>query len=577
MTKKRLVKRVVALAATAMMLVGMVIPAMADSTLANSGTITVHKYSGNQEGIVDNYTGSKLTGSDLPSANGFVALKDAEFTLYKVNDLKPVMDKIKAGATITKTVVVEGAPGSAPSVKYTFSDSSELTQPTTIVTMAGLTNPATTSAAGEIVFGNNNLADGVYVLVETNTPKDHYTAAPSIIRLPLTNEEGKHNYDVHVYPKNVISSDPAKKDIDGVKQPVSTNNLIDFELKAKFISDTVKNVKDLRAGEAVTGTYGAASITEKFNAYFALQTSPAVTAYWLNANGTLSTRALLPAEYQVGALTGADGDGAGGQFTVTLTQAGIDKAILGNEVGFGITLRAKYVGAPSVAQGEAANRVTNTMDAYIEAAADGPGDGTTTTDDTYLPSIAIKVENETSSGDPLGGVTFGLSKVPVPRVNLDPNKTMNDYTDQEKAWIREDYVLGLDGEPLIEVTDNDGLLIFSNLNGYDNDEGATFYLKQLETVPGFKLKIPAIEVNFKDREGYKADNPDWFDGDDWKENAYVLETVTVTNYELGEDDGEEPGFSLPLTGGAGTVAFTIAGILVMLGAAVLIVKRKKVA
>ena len=566
MTKKRIAKRFMALVATAMLMVGMVIPAMASSvTYANTGTITVHKYSGNQEGVIPNNTGSMLDPDDAdhPLKNGYKALEGAEFTLYKVDNLDDVMAKLRDNKTITSTAVVPGEP---PSVKYTFSDGSEITEVTSEI------DSGVTTAAGLIQFGAGDLLDGVYVLVETDTPEDHYTAAPSIIRLPLTNEDGEYNYDVHVYPKNVINSEPAKKDIVGVTKPVSTNDVIRFELKAKFLSDTVKNVKDLRAGEGPY-TYGAASITETFNTYFALEASPAVGVYWLDADGNITTSALATTDYTISTLP----TGAGGSFTVTLKEEGIDAAIDGNKVGFGVTLSAKYVGGSSVDKGDTANRITNPMRAYVEAATDGPGGGTTTTDTAYVPSIAIKVVNEKSNNDPLPGVTFALATVPVPRVNLEPGKPLASYTTTEQGWIEEDYVIGANGEPLVEVTDGNGLILYSNLNGYDNDEGATFYLKQLETVPGFKLRIPAIEVKFKDKDGYEADHSDWFDASgNWLEGAYVLETVTVINYELDEEGGgEEPGFSLPLTGGAGTVIFTVAGILVMLGAAVLIVRKRK--
>ena len=566
MTKKRLVKRVVALAATAMMMVGMFVPAMAspDPSRANTGTITVHKYAGAEESSVSNLTGKELetTDADHPLNNNYTALEGAEFTLYKVSNLDPVMAKLRAGETITASVVL---PGATPSVRYTFSDSSVLTQGTTLI------NTAITSSLGVIKFGNNNLLDGVYVLVETETPEGYATATPSIVRLPLTDEDGQYNYDVHVYPKNVINTDIAVKDIVGVQRPVSVNDIVGFELKAKFLSDTVKTADDLRDGT----TYGAARIMESFYTYWSLQNTPnPVRAYWLAADGTIDTTAPLTSTDIT--YTTLPYNGTGGSFTASLTTTGIDSAIAGGKVGFGITFTAKYLGGASVAQGETANRPKNNMTAHIRAASEAPGGGTDTPATVHAPAIAIKVVNVTSSSAPLPGVTFALAKVPVPRIDLVPGQPLSAYSSADQAIIRADYVIGEDGEPLVEVTGTDGLILFSNLPDYSNTTGATFYLKQLETVGGYKLRIPSIQVNFKDRAGYKADHPEWFDSaDGWKEGAYVLETVTVKNYGLNEEGGEEPGFSLPLTGGAGTIAFTVAGIIVMLGAALLIVRKHK--
>ena len=565
MTKKRLVKKVVALVATAMMLVGMAIPAMADVTNADTGTITVHKYAGNQEGVIPNTTGSEIDPDDNahPLKNGYTALAGAEFTLYKVNSLTGVTAKLKTGATITSTVVVPGAP---PSVKYTFSDGDDITEATTAV------GTDTTVASGQVVFGSGNLLDGVYVLVETSTPTGYNPAAPSIIRLPLTDASGNYNYDVHVYPKNVSNTNIVKKDIAGVTKPVTKNDIINFELKAKFLSDTVNGVGDLRNGSV----YGSAVITETFSSYFDLEETPGVKAYWLDTAGEIDTTAPIAAAHvTISTLP----TGAGGSFTATLSTLGIDYAITNNKAGFGLTLSAKYIGAPSAAAGDAANRIENTMNAKILKAGEADPDPTDPgpEDKTFVPSISIKVDKDQSSGAALPGVTFALAKVAVPRVNLEAGKALASYPALDIPKIEADYVLNAAGEPLIAVTDGNGFVLFSNLDGYSNSTGATFYLKELATVAGYRLRVPSIEVNFKTQAQYIISNDEWFDdSDNWLENANVTETATVINYKLEEPGGgEEPGFSLPLTGGAGTIAFTVAGIVLMLGAAVLIVRKRK--
>ena len=566
MTKKRLMNKVVALAAMATMLLSMAMPAMAAPTLADTGTITVHKYAGHRGGVIENTTGEELGAGDTnhPLNNGFTALPGAEFTLYKVDDLDGVMDKLRDGETITATEVVAGDP---PSVKYTFSDGDVLTESTTAVA------DDITDTDGKIVFGNDDLEDGVYVLVETDTPTGYRTAAPSIIRLPLTNSTGDYNYNVHVYPKNIDDTNIAKKDVEGVLKPVSKNDVINFELKAKFLSDTVSSVDDLRNDEVSPAEYGVARITETFSAYFQADTGIGAAAFWLKADGTIDPLAPIAAsDITIGALPAA----AGGSFSATLTDAGIDTAIAGGKIGFGITVSAKYLGDASADTGADPDRLTNKMTSYIEGAKDGPGGGEEEEDETYVPSISIKVNKEQSDGSPLEDVVFALATVAVPRVNLVPGQALSAYEPGEITLIEAEYVLGADGEPLMATTDSDGNVLFSNLNGYDNDTGATFYLKELKTVDGYKLRVPAIEVNFKNKAGY-ASRTEWFDGaGNWAEGANVVETATIVNYKLEEPGGgEEPGFNLPLTGGAGTIAFTVAGILVMLGAAVLIVKKKK--
>ena len=566
MTKKKLITKVVAFATAAMMLVGMAIPAMA-GTNPNTGDITVHKYAGLVGSSVANNTGTELNTGDAnhPLNNNYTALGGAGFTLYKVDDLTAVMAKLKAGATITSTVVV---PGTEPEVKYTFSDSTTLTEETTVVGAE-----ETTTAAGIAKFGDNSLADGVYVLVETTTPTGYNTAAPSIIRLPLTDAAGKANYNVHVYPKNISDVDVVNKDVVGVTKPIEKDDIIAFELKAKFLSDTVNNVDDLRDGT----DYGIARITETFNTYFTYQSSPGVKVYWLDSAGEIDTTApIATSDYEITAVP----TGAGGSFSVTLKPAAIDIAIgtssaTDNKVGFGITVSAKYTGGASAAQGGTPSRAENTMSALILEA---NGDPTTPPVDnkTYAPAIAIKVAKTKSDDSALANVTFALAKTATPAINLEANKMSPSDYGADAATVTANYYIGADGNILMAKTDTSGFLVFSNLTGYNDTNGATFYLKEVETATGFQLKSSTIEVKFQKKSDYATAHPTWVDGSgNWTENANILETANIKNYRLDEKDPTEPGFSLPLTGGAGTIAFTVAGIVLMLGAALLIVRKRK--
>ena len=570
MTKKKLITKVVAFATAAMMLVGMAIPAMAAPTYPNTGTITVHKYAGLVGSSIANNTGVELNTSDAkhPVNNNYTALEDAGFTLYKVDDLSPVMAAIKDGEVITKTEVIETS-GYAPSVKYTLDGGTVSTRATTEHIAEQLTDNT-----GKTVFGAGDLPDGVYVLVETDTPTGYNTAAPSIIRLPLTDAAGKANYDVHVYPKNVSDVDVVRKDIANLDAPVKKDDIIAFDLKTKFLSDTVNNVDDLRSADGTV--YGTAKILETFNSYFEYQASPGVKVYWLGANGKLSTIELATGERTIDTskLT------SDGQITVSLTEAGIDEAIAEGYIGFGFTVSAKYTGGASAAAGATPSRVENTMNAKILKAGEtdptpeDPGPG----DTTYVPSISIKVAKTDTADAALAGVTFALATSATPTINLVPGQAFSAYTSADQAKIRASYVLDDDDEILMATTDGTGFVLFSNLVGYTNASGAKFYLKEVATATNYQLKSAVIEVNFKTKALYEADatKAAWFDASGkWTEAANITETANITNYRLDEKDPDEPGFSLPLTGGAGTIAFTVAGIVLMLGAALLIVRKRK--
>ena len=573
MTKKRITKRIVALAAAAMMLVGMIVPATA-APGNPEGSITVYKYSGNKKGTIANNTGEAInTATETAlAADGFTRLNGAEFTLYRANATgSNSIATVSAAITATNKIVSQEIDDSVtpPVIEFTMTDTSVITVNTTYYddqTTAGVA-----PNDGIAVFGSANIPDGHYVLVETDTPSGYDPAESSLIRLPLTKADGTLNYDVHVYPKNVSNTDLAKKDMNGVLRPVENGDVVPFELKAKFA--LIGSAAKLTDGT----NYGSASIKEELNNYFAAVPA-SVKVYWLNADGSITqvpANELATSEYTISpAVTTTPG----ADFTVSLTNAGMLAAATADATGFGVVFNATYVGYP-IAEADAANALTNKMVAAMESY---DGEDEEEEDETYIPSISIQVDKIKSDGTELEDVIFALSKVAVPKVNLDPtNPPLSSYSASEQADIIAEYVL--DGpaanpasRPLMAATDSNGNVTFAHLEGYNDSTGATFYLKEVATVAGYKLKVETIKVDFADKATYQGANSSWFDvSGNWTENAVVVEGAEITNYLLTEEDPDEPGFSLPLTGGAGTMMFTIAGIVLMLGAAVLIVKGKK--
>ena len=382
-----------------------------------------------------------------------------------------------------------------------------------------------------------------------------------MIKLPHTDGAGNHNFDVHVYPKNVSNTDLALKDVAGDQKPVSKNENLVFEMKAKFRNNVagvnqVNSVDDLRAGTAGSYTYGTASITDTLNPYFVLKDNNLdnIKVYWLDMSSNFETTELLRGtDYTV--------TGTAPTYVIALTPVGIDKAIaLGNKTGFGVKLEATYVGFPSGNTG-APTTLTNKMTADMKPADFDPDEPyTPEEDDVYVPSISIIVnKTKQADGTPLAGVEFALA-------------TRANPTDDSH------FVQGASG--ILKATSgSDGVLRFSNLDGYTDADGAEFWLVETKTVAGYQLKVVPIKVTFKNKAGYLADTDVrnvYFDADGkWLEDTKVITTADVTNALLTETDEDEPGFSLPLTGGAGTIMFTAIGMVVMLGAAVLYLKTKK--
>ena len=336
MTKKRITKRVVALAAAAMMLVGMVVPAVAAP--GDQGTITVHKYSGNNASITQNNTGEALSAAELADLTtaGYTALPGARFTLYQAvaADILAINNTITTTPGLTVVDRVIDTTGATPVIKFELSNSTVVNVNTT-----QYGTEQTTDAAGEATFGSADLPNGWYVLVETFTPADHTGAEPSLIQMPLTDTNGDPNYDVHVYPKNVSTTGIVKKDMGDVAKPVENGDVLDFDLKLRFKNaETNPAFKVDSAQDFVNDAqdaFGIARITEYLSNVYFEYVQNSIAVYWLDSAGEVdTTRPLASTEYTI---TGLPAAGVkGGTIVVELNQAGLKAAKAGHEVGFGI-------------------------------------------------------------------------------------------------------------------------------------------------------------------------------------------------------------------------------------------------
>ena len=545
MTKARITKRTVAIATTMLMLALMVVPAFA----AADGKVTVHKLAGNSlSGATPNDTGEVQV---IPP--GFTPLPGAGFTMYHLPDadVTDVINAATGGVTFVNHVV--NATTLPPSVTWTLSDSTTHTVTAVPVTWGA---EGLTDAAGELVFDGGNPAgvipDGWYVLVETTTPSGHITSVPSLIQMPMTLSAasgGGPNHDVHVYPKNITSSGIANKDMDGVLKPVANGDEMNFDLKSLFSSSSVSAASDLRLTAAPTSNasdYGTATIEERFNVYFEqVGTNANIAVHWLDGSGDLTGTALTEGTHYTITRTPAVPNTSGEVIAVTLTREGIDKAIDDNAPGFGFRLRAKYTGAPTAGTGTAAP-VTNIVASHMTAPLTTPQPPIIIP--VHIPTISVTATKVDENNAPLAGAEFKIATVAV---NPQPADFLKDASNND----------------LVVTTDATGVFSFNNLPGYTNAAGATYYLHETITPAGYNGGT-VKSVIWDNKVDHQTAVPTDFDAaGNWAEDINLVKLVTIQNTLIGTTNPNSPGFSLPLTGGAGTLLFTAIGIIVMLGAA----------
>lgn len=185
--------------------------------IGQKGSITIHKYvhaKDEQGSIVPGQagTGQEITG-DVPG--GGSPLAGVTFTIYKVKGSDYIEDLYSGSAT------GEELPKTADAIKEKYGIEEE-TDPNNIkasgrwiVTENGIgsdifatAQSVTTDANGVAAF--QNLAVGIYLVVESDSPDTVSAAAdPFLVSVPMTVDNSKWLYDVHVYPKNetVVSGD----------------------------------------------------------------------------------------------------------------------------------------------------------------------------------------------------------------------------------------------------------------------------------------------------------------------------------------------------------------------------------
>jgi len=618
MRRMKSAKRIVALLATTIMLIGMLIPVSAsglDASQPNEGTITVHKYERNTQPTahLDNiFSGEKLDTAITDTLGN--PLENAGFTLFKLD--MTAVEAVLASDSADSITGYEVDETAAPIYKVIFSFATAADVAVTVVDPADVVNAATgladgsglevmTDSNGIATWGNDNLLDGSYLLVETTVPAGYTQAASCVIRTPLTLNDGSDvNRDVHVYPKNLIEGNIVNKEVDALLQVINTNDIVPFKITTYFKNgldkndpaeapDAVESVSDLRSGAGTPGDpyrYGGFKVLDTLEAYFnftdtavvsgtpvgALSGNSDLDVYLVDAGGTRITGAnalVAGTDYTISGIT-VGTYGQTGTIEIKLEAPGIDKAIAALADSLVVTFDAHYIGGVTADEGTTATTIKNTADAEMY-----PNGGTTPEipeDEVYLPKAAIQIDKIDEEGNPFEDAEFALARVVAPTISFsEADWAANNYSAAQKTTLLSEYVCDVSGKPVTAITDATGNIIFNNVPY--TDAGATYYLKELSTQGGYELPVSTIRVYLPSKveidtdPAYVAYNGLLDNEGNWIEGALLRITAEVENFPQGTSND----FSLPLTGGFGTIIFTLSGIVLMAGAVALYLNSKK--
>lgn len=212
-----------------------------------------------------------------------------------------------------------------------------------------------------------------------------------------------------------------------------------------------------------------------------------------------------------------------------------------------------------------------------------PGTTTNTIEDSaVMYSFGIKVKKTTEDGTtPLQGVVFDLYREAktgeTPIVNAETVKKAG--LDSTKSWILVKSGLTTDASGIIDTSDSNNATNYTH--GLANGD---YYLVETKTVKGYNLLTKPVEVKLNVTATTTWQKTNVYDASG---NLVKHGTVTSTTFTNANGDATKTelavakvvnrkGFTLPVTGGFGTLLFSGIGVLLVLaGVGVLFSLKKK--
>lgn len=530
MKKRNLLKRIAAIAMSAAMVLGMASAVSAAEPSSNylptidanqKGSLTIVKMKTGSSDAAPEYIQNvtfkyaQIGGFDISkeNVNGFTIENPTLESLLKRNGLKPI--------GMSTPNIYDGKAIQDALKNAINSESLE-----DIKNFATSTMPQT-NAQGATTVRDLNL--GIYLVVETDAPAQVTKKAdPFIVSIPIldTNEDGTQgwNYNVVAKPKNdyIGVPSPEKKITDEDGNPLNDpSSMINQDVYFE-ISSTLPEI----AGEL-----------EKFN--FVDTVSAGLTLYNQPDYGI--------EKVQVGK---TEGDTiqwdtsttiqhteslSGSQLTITFNPSEIKEFVESEYTNIRVVYRAKLNENAIVSIGNVEQNIN-------KFGVDYKNDLHIDTDEitVKVPTYGFTLQKKGVDGDAnaLAEATFELydakkdgNKVAF-YTGVDADGKVNAPTDSTGKVVSTTQV----------TTDDQGQASFYGL------KAGTYYLQEVKAPDGYNLLKERVKIEVT--ENTTANGVD----------------ITVVNTK---------GFTLPATGGMGTTIFTIGGIVLMAGAAVLIVRMNR--
>jgi fimbrial isopeptide formation D2 family protein/LPXTG-motif cell wall-anchored protein len=409
-----------------------------------------------------------------------------------------------------------------------------------------------TDANGQIKWNSSHgLTQGFYLLEETATPyngvkspqnPDGFLApmcGPSIVTLPFgmqgADNSTVYNYDVIVYPKNVGGiNTKTVQELDNVYKP---GDIVTWDIKTVISSQIVKEYAIIDKLDSRLNYEGAeVSMMMPGNQFLPLTAGTDYTAT-LNA--------------------------ATNELVVKLEAAGLDKVKLNRAIAINTIITTKIkLSAFTNEQGELDDAIVN--GAFLDFTNDGH----------YLDDNKVPIPESAS-------VTLSsLDLLKVSKDDLQPLANAEfKIAATEADALAGNFLRNNNGEVVLR-TDSNGQAFASGIpysevvRGQDgNIESINVYLVETKAPEGYVLpqktsllggvQPVVFKVELEQGQSEVVTDPN------------TGNTVTYTKFTGSAEITNNKPFNLPLTGGIGTVIFTVGGLALILGAVLLLWKSRK--
>lgn len=381
----------------------------------------------------------------------------------------------------------------------------------------------------------DNLPNGYYILEETQAPAgyDLSSSIPAIISLPYgyvggsdANPTTEYNYDVHVYPKNINNKDITKM-VKDEKDAYVVGDTVEWQIGGKLPAKLWDEAS----------AYGSVKVTDPLDERLTYAAGSAVVSLTGGKNGTVVL--VKDTDYKETIETD-------GTIVWELLNAGLEKAQTEGSTGITVDLVTTINEKAQTNQGAGISNGA-TLETKDYEGTDGPGGEIPEPEKPEIVVGGIIIDKVNKAGDKLANAKFKIALTEA----------------DAKAGT---FVKDAAGNDIEVTTDADGYAQFMDFSQVSPavvwTDVNTFWLVETQAPTGYVKPSNPYEVVMKDDAG----------------DAVKQFTFKVTNYKKGEDpdpDDTNPTFKLPMTGGMGTVLFTVVGLVLMVGAAAILVRSRR--